>query len=294
LKNIAVVVTAAAVVVTGVVVYGAWRTVAEDHAAIARLASTVAAPAETTFHAADLDTLPVPVQRYFDAVFRDGQAVPAIARLEQRGELLVGEGSTRWRPFTAEERFVASPPGFVWLARVRMRSPRVPFASGFEVHVRDGYVGGVASMHAEAFGLITFADAHDSPELTAGALQRYLAEAPWFPSALLPSHGVAWAAIDDSTARATLTDHAATVSMIFRFAPNGEITRAFTEARYRATPSGYRLDAWGGRFSDYAVHGGVRIPTTAEAVWLDGSEHPYWRGHIVRAAYAARPRTVSR
>ena len=34
---------------------------------------------------------------------------------------------------------------------------------------------------------------------------RYLAEAVWMPSALLPSNGVAWEAVDDLHARASLT-----------------------------------------------------------------------------------------
>jgi hypothetical protein len=35
---------------------------------------------------------------------------------------------------------------------------------------------------------------------------RFLAEAPWYPTTLLPGQGVRWKAIDDSTASATIQD----------------------------------------------------------------------------------------
>jgi hypothetical protein len=34
-----------------------------------------------------------------------------------------------------------------------------------------------------------------------GELSRYLAEAPWYPTALLPAAGIEWEPVDDSAAR---------------------------------------------------------------------------------------------
>lgn len=68
-------------------------------------------------------------------------------------------------------------------------------------------------MQAKVAAAITMMDQHDRVGLSRGALQRYLAEAVWFPTALLPREGLKWTAVDDSTALATLTDSGITVSL---------------------------------------------------------------------------------
>ena len=39
-------------------------------------------------------------------------------------------------------------------------------------------------------------------EVAQGELMRFFAEAAWYPTALLPSQGVRWQAVDDTSARA--------------------------------------------------------------------------------------------
>jgi Family of unknown function (DUF6920) len=168
-------------------------------------------------------------------------------------------------------------------------------APGLNVDVRDAYVRGAGAMRAAMFGVLTMADAHDTPEMAAGALQRYLAEGPWFPTALLPSQGVVWSAIDDTSARATLTDGATTVSIDFTFNDRGEIVRAWTPARYRATKHGFDVAPWGGTFAEYAERQGVRIPLQGEVAWEpDGRREPYWRGRVTQVEYDFAPVRAAR
>lgn len=231
------------------------------------------------FNADDLGTLPEPVQRYFSLVLTDGQPIIATARLFQRGDFRMAESDDSWRTFTAEETFSARPPGFLWNARIQM----IP---GISVHVRDSYVNGVGSMRAAVAGLIGVADLADRPELSDAALQRFLAEAVWLPTALLPSRGVEWTALNDSTARATLSDGSASASLEFHFNRIGEITRVSTPARYREVDGSFEATPWSGRFWAYAEHGGMQIPTAAEVLWHPGgTDMPYWRGTIVSAEY---------
>lgn len=68
----------------------------------------------------------------------------------------------------------------------------------------------------------TVASDRNEPELKAGALHRYLAEAVWYPTALLPGAGVQKSPIDDARAVATLTDGGNTVSLELRFNEAGE------------------------------------------------------------------------
>ena len=97
----------------------------------------------------------------------------------------MGESDDGWKRLKATQYFSAGLPGFVWDARIHM-------APLMTVWVRDAYVGGEASMKARFLSIVTVLDEHGKAELNAGALQRYLAEAVWFPTALLPSQGIEW------------------------------------------------------------------------------------------------------
>ncbi|MET3139334.1 hypothetical protein AAKU61_003715 [Undibacterium sp. GrIS 1.2] len=72
------------------------------------------------------------------------------------------------------------PPGFEWDARIRM-------APGVDVWVRDAYALGKGSLLAAISGFINVVDMHDTAESARGELMRYLAEAVWYLTALLPS-----------------------------------------------------------------------------------------------------------
>ena len=87
----------------------------------------------------------------------------------------------------------------MWDARIEM-APLLP------VYVCDAYVDGEGSMRATMLGLYTLTDQKGRSELDAGALQRYLGEALWIPTAFLPGSGITWAPADDRAAIATITD----------------------------------------------------------------------------------------
>jgi len=221
--------------------------------------------------------LPAPVARYFAVALPDGLTRIRGAHIRWAGEFQTRPGAG-WRPFEAEQDFTTSPPGFVWDARIQM----MPLV---RVHVRDAYVVGEGAMVGKVGGLITVVDEGGTAEMAAGALTRWLGEAVWFPTALLPTGtnggGVRWDAMDDSTARATVTDGGTTVSAEFHFAPTGEITR-MTALRYRDVNGTGVLTPFEGQYRNYARHGGVSIPMAAEVAWLlpDG-RFPYWRGRPV-------------
>jgi hypothetical protein len=237
--------------------------------------------ASAAFSHRDLNGLPAPVARYFRQTLREGQPLIRIAEIHQEGEFRVGTDESSWRPFRATHVAVAEPPGFMWDARIVM----APLLS---VRVRDAYVGGRGSMHGEILAVYTLIDEKDQPELDSGALQRYLAEAVWFPTALLPSQGVSWEAIDDYAARATLTDSRTTVSLEFRFNDAGEIIGSYATSRFREVNGSYVPTPWGGRYGRYEERQGMRIPLEGEVEWhLPDRTLPYWRGRIVEARYDA-------
>lgn len=227
----------------------------------------------------DFDQLPVPVARYFRFALKEGQPLIRSARFKQEGEFRARRADDAWSPFEAKEYFSVRPPGLVWDASISM----APLIS---VRVRDAYVEGQGSMQGKILSLVPIVNQHGKAELNAGALQRYLAEAVWLPTALLPSEGITWSAIDNNSALATQTDSGTTVSLEFHFSNAGEITSVFTPGRYREVSGKYELTPWAGYFSNYEERDGMRIPAEGEVEWrMPGGRLPYWRGRIVEVAY---------
>jgi hypothetical protein len=254
-----------------------WRSASA--ALVAQLQDTTAPGSRAAYSSQELADLPAPVARYLGEVLRDGQRVPRRARIEQRGTFAVRPGPDGWRPFTAVQHFAARPTGFVWDARIGM-------APGLDFLVRDAFVGGTGSMCGTVMGVVPVVNVHDTPEIAAGALVRYLAEAVWMPTALLPSHGVNWVALDDTSARASLTAGGTTVSLDFFFGADGLVERIYTPARGRDVEGRSVPTPWEGRWFEYADRGGVRVPTRGEVAWiLAEGRTPYWRGEIARVAY---------
>jgi len=223
--------------------------------------------------------LPKPVARYFQCALPPGGRLIARVRLTQEGSFRLGTGESSWRPFTATQTFTARPPGFTWDARIRL----VP---GIDVRVRDAYENGAGSIEATCLRYIRLARARGTPELASGALQRYLAEAVWFPTRLLPGCGVSWEALDEDQARVTLIDGATTASLVLQFNPDGTVARLFTPSRFREVKGRYVPTPWEAVCAAHEDRGGFTIPAEAEVAWqIDRRRIPYWRGRVTEASY---------
>jgi hypothetical protein len=224
----------------------------------------------------ELEGLPAPVQRFFQTVLKEGQPLVAAVKLSQQGQFNLNEKEDQWHPFTATQLVTTQRLGFDWDAGIQM----VPRLKAF---VHDTYLLEEGSLHASLLGLFTVANMHGTPENNQGELLRFFAEALWYPTALLPSQGVRWEAIDDNSARATLSDGATTVSVVFQFNAEGTITTFRADARYRDK---FAAMPWGGRFWDYAVRDGMLIPLEGEVGW----EYPegmrlYFKGKTTEISY---------
>lgn len=229
----------------------------------------------------ELIGLPAPVARYFRAVLKDGQPIIRRAHITWKGEFNMGKpGTDKWAPFTAKQDFVPRAPGFIWDARISM-------APGMNTLVRDAFVAGAGSIHAKVTGLVTVANSHDTPAIATGALQRYLGEAAWLPTALLPSQGVTWEPMDENRARATITAGGVTTSLEFRFGADGQIVsayaaeRVFDDGKSPATPH-----PWRARNLRYGEFNGMKVPVDSTAEWLfPAGPYAYWRGQPITIEY---------
>jgi hypothetical protein len=225
--------------------------------------------------------LPAPIARYFTFALTPGQPLIRTARAQWAGEFRMS-GSGGWKTFTATQTFTADPPGFVWNASIRV----LPLIS---VRVRDEYVDGVGAMLAKLGGIVPVVHQRGSPEIAAGALSRYLGESVWFPTALLPGNRVSWTAVDDTTARATLTDRGVSVSADFHVSDTGRIV-SISMTRYRDVNGHGVLTPFDVRIaSDYRCVAGMMVPSSAEVAWvLPEGRFDYWRGRLLEMAYDER------
>lgn len=258
----------------------AWR---RSTAALqSRLVASAAPVPAASYHETDLEGLPQVVARYFRTVLRDGQPLVTRARVHWTGEFNMGSpGADRWVPFTAVQDFVPGAPGMVWDARMRM-------APGLSVRVRDGFVDRIGSMYGAVLAVYPVVDRQGTPDMAVASLQRYLAEATWLPTALLPAMGVSWQAIDEGRARATINAGEVRASVEFAFGADGLVTTMSVPDRVyddgRTTPARH---PWQGRHLQWGQFDGMVVPSDSVVEWqLPTGTYPYWRGRPAEVEYA--------
>jgi hypothetical protein len=242
-------------------------------------------PSPTRFDARELEGLPAPVQRYFRAVLTDGQSIIAAADIKMTGTINLSATAEQWKSFTSTQRVVTRKPGFLWNAQVDM-FPGVP------AQVEDSYIAGQGRLSAKVFGLFAVADVHGGGEIARGEFMRYFAEAAWYPTALLPSQGVRWEAVDDASARATIVDGPITLTLLIRFNDAGLIASLHAESRGASVGKDgvMVMLPWDCGWSDYRPQDGMLIPMVGEVAWArPEGRKAYFVGHVKKLHYEFLP-----
>ena len=231
------------------------------------------------YNAREINLLPPAVQRYFRAVLKDGQPLIATATFELAGTINMSTTGENWKPFTSWQRAVVHRPGFLWNGRVAM-------LPGFAAYVHDSYIAGEGTLHAAMLGLVTVAEGQGGGEIARGELMRYFAETAWYPTALLPSEGVRWTAVDDRSAKATLVDGSISSTLLFRFNDAGLIASVHADERGSGVGKGMVMLPWDCSVSNYQLRHGMMVPTRGEAV--KGGK-PYFVGDLTSLVYEFAP-----
>ena len=279
LKALITIVLALAAVLVSAWLYGAYRWNAGSQELRARLDSARVPVRPQTVDFRELEGLPAPVQRYFRVVLEEGQPMVTDVHVQHRGTFNMGETTHQWKPFTSDQEVVTQRSGFDW-------DGRVAIMPGLPLRVHDAYVAGEGILHASLLGLFSLVDMRGGGDVAEGELMRFFAEAAWYPTALLPSQGVRWEAVDYRSAYATLTEGTTSITMLFTFDEQGFIETVGTEARGRTVDGEVVPTPWHGRFWNYDERGGMRVPLDGEVAWLlpEGTK-PYWLGHITEIDY---------
>ncbi len=259
--------------------YGASRWADGTRALRARLVPTSGTAETRSVDFRELEGLPAPVQRYFRRVLVEGAPLIAAVRVRHAGEFNMSGTGDQWKPFWSDQLVTIRPPGFDWDARIRI----IP---GVAVRVHDAYVEGDGILHAALLGLFPLVNLRGKGEIAEGELMRFLAEAAWYPTALLPSQGVRWTEAGAQAARAELSDGQVSVKLMFRFNDQDLIESVEAESRGRMVDKEVVPTPWGGQFWNYQQRGGMLVPLRGEVAWLlPGGPKPYWRGRITSLEY---------
>jgi hypothetical protein len=220
--------------------------------------SRVDRSAVRTYTAADLKQLPAPVQRYFRYALKDGQKHVGRVSIGMNGTFKMKE-SDQWIPFEAKQYYETSKPAYVWLATLRP----LPY---LWTEARDLLHQGRGSSVNRLYSALELSyDAGREADLS--ALARYITEAPWYPTALLPSEFVSWHAVDSGSAKVVFRYNGYIVSVIFTMNGRGEIVKAMTGDRYRKV-KGYREQVpWTAHYIKYEEVNRMKIPMEVETAW---------------------------
>jgi hypothetical protein len=275
MKIAAITAVLVALCIAAALAYGSWSWGRATAALGVRMNPTRSLAPMAVYDERDIAGLPPPVQRFFRAALQNGQSMVASARFKPHGDMRMKEADPAWTRFSSDQMVVVHPPGFDWDARIRM-------GPGVNAFVHDAYVERKGMLLAKVLGLVPVANVAGTKAMAEAELMRYLAEAAWYPTALLPSQGVTWTPIDDNNATATLIDGANRVSLEFGFDAAGMIVAVYTPARYHSDKDGVpQFSPWGGEFFDHFVQGGMRIPARGQVGRISpAGAGTYWRGRI--------------
>jgi hypothetical protein len=278
-----------AVMVLGVLLLGAAGFAAYSYASmrsmvdaeVSALVSGAGDSSPKVFSAEMLEGLPVPVQRYFRLVMKDGQPFIRLAAFDASGDFRLPR-SDSWTQFDVREHLAADRPGFIFQAHMQ-KNPYM------WTTLRDKYQDGKGGMYVNAFSVINILNVLDEKEMNHTCFLRWAGEAVLFPTSLLPGEHVKWEPIDDSSARAILTDGAIKSELIFHFNEAGEITHYESDERYDIIGGKYMRVGSVAYRRDYREVNGVKIPTkfSIVRVYPDGTREEFWKGEISNVKYDA-------
>ena len=221
-----------------------------------------------SFHKTQLDSLPEPVQRYFNHILKEGQPYISYARIKHNGQFKTGLDKG-WINITGEQYATTEKPGFIWKGTTAM------FVA------RDMYISDKGRLIATLFSLYNVVDAKGD-KYNEGELLRWLGESILYPTNFLPSERLQWFPIDSNTAKLTFEYNGLSLFFKITFNEIGEITEMETK-RYMGEDN---LETWVIKAANYKEWNKVIIPTAFDVIWrLDKGDFSYAKFNITEVEY---------
>lgn len=255
-----------------VALYGLRQRDARDERVVWQDLTSLANGPHGTFQPEMVADLPEPARRYFEFSIAPGTPLVSAVEIEMQGELGLGsKENPGYRPMIASQ-ILAPPFGFVWRVRAGVIS---------------GSDGATPDQSWTKFWLLnTLPVVRVNGDINhrRSAFGRFIAEGVfWTPAALLPGEYVRWDAIDDSTARVTVSYGEFEQSVDLQIAENGEPQQVVLQRwSNENAEKEFRYQPFGGFLSDFRQFGGYTLPTS-----VDGGNHigtddyfPFYRARV--------------
>ena len=201
--------------------------------------------------------LPVPVRKW---LMHSGVTErPAIqtAWVKQKAEMKMKPSQQDWTVAYAEQYITTEKPAFIWTVQMNM-------SQFLKFRGRDKFVDGRANMLIRMNSLVNIVNAKGE-KLDEASLQRYLAELVWYPSMALSPY-ITWEAIDEHSARASLSYRGTKGSGVFYFNDEGDFVK-FIAQRYKGNKPDDKRYEWVITGSDYTAFEGIRVPSKMNVTW---------------------------
>lgn len=235
-----------------------WRDKAADKA-VGRQLEALQIENPAVFDPSMVDGLPDPARRYFLYTIRPGTRLCTVCRISMHGKFGLGsKSSPNYMPMQAEQT-LACPHGFIW--KLKAGRGLLPITGS------DAATGQRSWSRFWLAGIVPVARAGGNPDHALSAFGRYVAEAVfWTPAALLPGRGVVWEAVNEATARVTVSHEGRTQSVDVEIDAEGRPVKVrflrWSDANPEKT---FRFQPFGGYLSEFRDFDGFNLPTRIEA-----------------------------
>ena len=221
-----------------------------------------------SFHKSQINSLPEPVQRYFNLVLKENQPYINSVRMTHSGQFKTGLDKD-WINITGEQYATSVKPGFIWKGTTIM-------FTAFDIYIEDK-----GRLMVSLFGLYNIIDGKGE-HYDQGELLRWLGESVLYPTNLLPSENLNWIPIDSCSAKLTFNYNGLSLFFKITFNDIGEITQMETK-RYMDENN---LETWIIKVAQYKEINNVFVPTSFEVLWrLSKGDFSYAKFNITGIVY---------
>jgi hypothetical protein len=204
-----------------------------------------------------LSRIPTPARRYLQRAIAQGAPLTPFVRLSFTGSQQL-EADQGWLSLAGKELIVPGH-GYIWQANLR---GGLLSLSGYESYTSD-----VAAERYRLFGLWPYHSNAGDGDAQRAALDRLALESIWLPTVLLPGEAVSWETVDADHAQVRLGSRDETVTLVFRFAPDGHLLEV-TGPRWVAATQAYV--PFGFLIEEEGTFDGYTVPTRLRAGWRPG------------------------
>ena len=223
-----------------------------------------------------LSALPNPVKNWLKNSGVVGREDIHSVSLKQKGWMKTSPNQKEWNETIAEQYFAIDKPSFLWHVKMKLFSL-------IETQGVDHFSDGKGQMQIRLLSLIPIVNSSGT-KIDEGALQRYLAEIVWFPSAALSPY-IKWEPLDSNSAKATMNYKGTVGSVIFYFNGRGEVLKLFAN-RYKENTDNAKREKWLITIKEIKELNGIKIPAKSEITWqLSSGPFTWYKVEIENIKY---------